>query len=329
MAKKKIGTDIQVVPESSRRTKANVRIEALLQQAIDKGVPVETMERLLAMRTQLKQERAKEAYDRSMADFQAECPTIVKTKEVKTNSGQLAYRYAPIESIVSQVKDLLQKHGFSYSTGMELLEGGVKVRMRVTHSDGHSEEFYMEVPFGTKTGVMSQTQVAAAATTFAKRYAFCNAFGILTGDEDTDAKAEEAQKDRMPSYQVRRVVPDESDEAGGYRRVEVPPADFEEGHNEIVAAGATFEDFADPNLKSVKKTYPQMNETNDTKGLPEVGKSESTKLRMEIARLLRDKCGYIVLGKVPEHVAGKVMDMTGIELVPENFLAIIEELKSL
>ena len=28
----------------------------------------------------------------------------------------------------------------------------------------------------------------AAAQTFAKRYAFCNAFGILTGDDDNDAQ---------------------------------------------------------------------------------------------------------------------------------------------
>jgi hypothetical protein len=42
------------------------------------------------------------------------------------------------------------------------------------------------VPLGNKTQVMSDTQVTAAAGTFAKRYAFCNVFGIMTGDEDTD-----------------------------------------------------------------------------------------------------------------------------------------------
>ena len=42
---------------------------------------------------------------------------------------------------------------------------------------------------------MSQTQVEAAALTFAKRYAFCNAFGILTGDEDTDAKRATVDQD--------------------------------------------------------------------------------------------------------------------------------------
>ena len=169
--------------------------EVLISQGIQKGLSVDVMERLLAMRTAIKQERAKEEYDRAMAAFQSECPTIKKTKEVKTKSGIIAYRYAPIESIVEQVKNALQKHGFSYSTKMELLEGGVKVICRVTHTSGHSEESPMQVPFGNKTDIMSNTQVAAAAQTFAKRYAFCNAFGILTGDEDTDAQPAKQPKE--------------------------------------------------------------------------------------------------------------------------------------
>ena len=309
-----------VVSESSRRTRSNVSIESLLQQAIDKSVPVETMERLLAMRTQLKQERAKEVYDRSMADFQAECPTIVKTKEVKTRSGQVAYMYAPIESIVSQVKDLLQKHAFSYSSGMELMSGGVKVKLRVTHSGGHSEEFFMEVPFGTKTDIMSQTQVTAAATTFAKRYAFCNAFGILTGDEDTDSKAEDAQKDRMTSYQVTRVIPDESDEAGGYVHRPTP--------EEVSIA-----------QKTIKTVYPDMNPTNDAHGLDaltdkkphdiDVGKGELFEKKMEIAKLLKEKRNYLMTGKTIEHVTEEVMNATGIKLDPANYDSIIAELRFL
>jgi ERF superfamily len=169
--------------------------EALIAKAIDKNVPVETMERLLAMRRELKAEWAKEEFDRAMSAFQADCPIIEKTKGVKTKSGIVAYKYAPIESIVDQVKEYLQKHGFSYATNMELLENGtmkVKVSIRVTHAGGHSETTEMTVPLGNKTDIMSQTQVVAAAQTFAKRYAFCNAFGILTGDEDTDASREES-----------------------------------------------------------------------------------------------------------------------------------------
>jgi ERF superfamily len=163
--------------------------EALIAKAIDKKVPVETMERLLIMRRELKAEWAKAEFDKAMAAFQAECPIIKKTKGVRTNTGEIAYKFAPLESIVDQVKSILTKHGFSYSVDQPVArQGYVKVAVTVKHTAGHSEVTCVELPLGNKTGIMSQTQVEAAALTFAKRYAFCNAFGILTGDDDTDAK---------------------------------------------------------------------------------------------------------------------------------------------
>jgi hypothetical protein len=164
-------------------------VETLIAQAIDKNVPVETMERLLVMRRELKAEFAKEAFDKAMSEFQAGCPTIGKTKCVYTKAGNKAYSYAPLESIVAQVKGLLKEHGFSYAVQTETKEGMVKVTCIAKHKYGHTEPSSVEVPLGNKTDIMSQTQVVAAALTFAKRYAFCNAFGILTGDEDTDASS--------------------------------------------------------------------------------------------------------------------------------------------
>ena len=165
-------------------------IESLIGQAISNSSSVETLQQLLSMRKELKAEWAKGEYDRAMRDFQGECPTIEKTKSVPTRSGAVAYKYAPIDSIINQVKPILQKHGFSYSSNMEFIENGtikVKVTIKITHSVGHSEITEMTVPLGNKTEIMSQTQVVAAAQTFAKRYAFCNALGILSGDEDNDA----------------------------------------------------------------------------------------------------------------------------------------------
>lgn len=160
--------------------------EALIQRAIDHNVPVETMERLLAMRRELRAEQAKEAYDNAMARFQSECPTIEKTKEVKKDS-QLLYKYAPIESIVNQVKDLLGRHGLSYAIQTEMTATHVKVICISKHTMGHSEVTSVDMPLANRTGIMSGPQQVAATLTFGKRYAFCNAFGIMTGDEDTDA----------------------------------------------------------------------------------------------------------------------------------------------
>lgn len=196
------GVEVIATPKNQpvRYEQPEFSIEQLINQAINKKVPVDTMERLLGMRRELKAEYAKEQFDNAMAAFQGDCPVIAKTKEVPTKSGKKAYSYAPLDVIVGQVKDLLKKHGFSYAIQTETYDGKVKVICITKHIAGHTEQSSVELPLGNKTEVMSQTQVVAAALTFAKRYAFCNAFGILTGDEDDDAISTQAvETPRQPA----------------------------------------------------------------------------------------------------------------------------------
>jgi len=176
--------------------------EQLIVVAINKGVPVATMERLLAMRDKINAEKAKRAFDDDMAAFQGECPPIVKDKVVLGKDGKPRYRCAPLEVIVSQIKILLQQKGFSYSTDAIVEEGWVTAVCKVTHKAGHTEHSQFKVPTD-KDAYMSGPQKFASALTFAKRYAFCNAFGILTADEDNDARTadntyEEPNKPKAP-----------------------------------------------------------------------------------------------------------------------------------
>ena len=168
--------------------KQDFNVESLIATAIKEKTPVDTMERLLAMRKELKAEYAKEEFDNAMAQFQSECPVIKKSKAGgETKEGVVAYHYAPLDSIVSQVRPFISKYGFSYSIKTETGKVMVKATCIAKHKFGHSESSEMEVPLGNRTGVMSASQVTAAALTFAKRYAFCNVFGIMTGDDDNDA----------------------------------------------------------------------------------------------------------------------------------------------
>jgi hypothetical protein len=179
---------------SKKQSPAIATGEALIAQAIDKNVPVETMEKLLAMRRELRQEDAKEKFNKAMAQFQAKCPTIGKTKKVmEKDNVHVRYQYAPLDSIVEQVKGALSDCGLSYSIDVEQDDKYLGVICRVTHEAGHSEISSFKVPIGSE-GYMSDVQKYGARLTFAKRYAFCNAFGILTGDEDTDAVGEDAGK---------------------------------------------------------------------------------------------------------------------------------------
>jgi hypothetical protein len=169
-------------------------VEAMIISAIKSGLPVETMERILSMRTQLKQENAKEQFIQAMANFQAQCPVIKKTKDIKEKGGgKTRSSYAPIDSIVAQVKEIIMANGLSYSIKTTSDTANLTATCVVSHSAGHSEQSSFVVPLGTEA-FMSEVQKFGARATFAKRYAFCDAFGIITGDKDNDGAVDNKQE---------------------------------------------------------------------------------------------------------------------------------------
>ena len=62
----------------------------------------------------------------------------------------------------------------------------MEVTCKITHSLGHSETSTFEIPIDNGD-YMTAPQKYASAQTFAKRYTLCNALGISTSEEDTDA----------------------------------------------------------------------------------------------------------------------------------------------
>ncbi len=181
-----------------------------IQQAIQSNLPVETMEKLFALHEKFKANQAKEAYISAISKFQQACPVIKKTKPVLNKDGRtVRYRYAPIDSIIEQIKNPLADNGLSYRLEVENKEGAIKVKAIATHILGHSESSSFEVPITnqqTKDGYsfMTAPQTYASALTFAKRYALCNVLGISTGDEDTDAN--DVGKEPEPKSVKSRII---------------------------------------------------------------------------------------------------------------------------
>lgn len=167
--------------------------ESLIATAIEKGSSIEVLEKLLTMRTQFIQETAANQFYSAMVKLQAGLPAIKKIKAGGiTTTGKIAYYYAPLDVIVEQAKTIIAANGFSYTvrTEMNNKDGiiiGVKVFCEIRHVTGHKEITDVYMPLTPKTAVMSMPQTVAATLTFAKRYAFCNGFGILACDDDNDA----------------------------------------------------------------------------------------------------------------------------------------------
>lgn len=207
-------TDTQEV--TSQPNTQNDQVQSMLMAAIEKGLPVETLERLMVMRKDLKAEYAKEEYYKAMAVLQAEMPVIKKDKHVKfaTKTGdRVDYHYAPIESIVEQTRDLIGKHGFSYRYRIEESPTQIKVFCIATHKDGHSEEASFTSTIGG-TGLMSATQKSTGAVTQGKRIALCNVFGISTGDEDNDGNNQDAPRNDKATDEQKAAIDDLAAKAG-------------------------------------------------------------------------------------------------------------------
>lgn len=184
-------TDTQLALSGTERAplvSTGINPETLLSKAIDANVPIETLERLLALREKLHAEQARAAFFTALGAFQAACPIIGKEKAAKM--GTYSYMYAPLDHIIAQVGPILGAHGLSYTfqTSLETMgETLLQVaECTVHHVAGHSESSCFRAPIDA-SAKMNDMQKAASAVTYAKRYAFCNALGILTGDADDDA----------------------------------------------------------------------------------------------------------------------------------------------
>lgn len=193
-----------------RPTKEDTSVESFIHQAITANVPVETLEKLFALREKVKAEKAKEEYVRALAVFQGECPVIKKTKKVMNKDGRtVRYQFAPLDSIVEQIKTPLAKAMLSYRWETKNENNQITAICIVTHVLGHSESSDFGVPIDSE-GYMTAPQKVASALTFAKRYSLCNALGISTGDEDTDAtdvgKEKDAKSDKAKIVFLLRTL---------------------------------------------------------------------------------------------------------------------------
>ena len=175
-------------------------IERLIEKAIEKESPLEVMEKLLAIQKEAQAEIARRSFFDALAKFQSECPIINKGDAVdyKSKSGtRVNYKYASIDAIVSSVKAPLMANGFSYTITTRQEPTSVTAICTAHHKDGHSEATDFTIPVDPDA-FMNAAQKVASALTYAKRYAFCNAFGIITGDTDDDSRTTGEPEEETP-----------------------------------------------------------------------------------------------------------------------------------
>lgn len=169
----------------------------LLAQAIEKGLDVESLGKLMALQERWEANQARKAFFEAFTKFQNEVPDLRKTKnvvfELKTG-GKTDYNYATLASITRQIAGTLKDNALSYRWEINDDATTLKVTCLVSHVDGHTEKTTMTASPDT-TGSKNPIQARGSAIEYLKRYTLIGALGLSTADTDVDGQMPEIDID--------------------------------------------------------------------------------------------------------------------------------------
>lgn len=164
---------------------ANATPMQLMAVAVQNGADMDTLERLTALAERFEAREAKKEFFKALAKFQEMVPELVKTKRVQFQN--VDYSYAPLSSIIKQVKDPLKKCGFAYRWEFGDDGGEMWADFILTHKSGHSERTRAKSPLDT-SGSKNPVQSRGSTQSYLQRYSMVGGLGLATADDDTDGR---------------------------------------------------------------------------------------------------------------------------------------------
>lgn len=208
VTKKEVATVKSEVP-AIQQSESSMILSALIDLAKDPTIEIGRLEKLMSLQERLEDRQAEKLYSTAIAKFQGECPTIQKSKKVKfeSSSGKTTqYNYSPLDEIVSVIKPILAKNELSYSFDIIPPEKGgtlATLQTKISHAGGHSVTSSLQFPEVHDDQRMNASQRRKSAISFAKRAGLENALGIVTTEEDDDARR--AHHDECSPEQVQEI----------------------------------------------------------------------------------------------------------------------------
>ena len=158
----------------------------------------------------------------ALAAFQAEMPTVAKTKRAKM--GTYSYTYADLADVQAAAMPLLTKHGLAFTCLPGFSDGNLILTGRLMHATGSLE--------GSLPLFGRQAQELGSSITYARRYLFGALTGVVTDDDDDAHSAAQGRPAARPKVDAdtgeprvtkaqRRPPPDPAPEPP----LDDPPAD--------------------------------------------------------------------------------------------------------
>jgi len=180
----------------------------LLSMALDKGLDVEKLSKLFELQERWEKRESEKAFFIAFANFQRSCPKIKKSKKVNytlREGGTINYNYAPLSSIVEQIKEPLSVNGLSYRWEFSESEKIITCTCIVSHAGGHSKESKMSAG-RDDSGKKNQIQQTASTHTYLQRYTLIGALGLSSAEDDIDGRSKTTEKNGKSKEERIRLL---------------------------------------------------------------------------------------------------------------------------
>jgi len=163
-------------------------MDVIARAASDPNTDVTKLERLMAMAERMEAKRAEQAFNAAMADAQAGMRPV----SADATNPQTRSKYASYAALDKALRPIYSTHGFalSFDTSDGAPEGCVRVVCHVSHKDGFTRAYHIDMPAdgkGAKGGdVMTKTHAVGAAMSYGARYLVKLIFNVAVGENDDD-----------------------------------------------------------------------------------------------------------------------------------------------
>lgn len=170
----------------------------MLQIAMERGADLAQLEKLMDLQARWEQNEARKAYVAAIANFKADPPTILKSKQVNI-PGAAKFAHATLADVVDGVAANLSKYGLSHRWETSQDASGVTVTCILTHALGHSERTSLTAA-PDNSGKKNSIQQIASTVTYLERYTLMAATGLAAKDmvEDDGRGAPEPEQRQKP-----------------------------------------------------------------------------------------------------------------------------------
>lgn len=207
----------------------------IVMQVIQSGQSIDVVREVMALTKEIKQEKAREAFDAAIANAKAEIKPVIRNRTGHNNK-----RYADFAAYAKEIDPVISKFGLSYRFRTTQTDK-ITVTCVVSHRDGHSEENSLSGP-PDASGNKNPIQAIGSTLAYLQRYTLTQAFGLAAEDDDDGNKSNNSQDDattisEAQAAQIRKLLEDaELDIAGfcNHWKIESVPDLRSKSFNEVV-----------------------------------------------------------------------------------------------